>query len=214
MIQKLLGKNKINAEEEQRLRKEKTAQQWMPVEDITDKVVYLKNKMLVAAVRVGPINIHLLSEREQKAKIQMLYEVLNGLEYAYQPFSAARPVDLNGYIARQEQLKQVETDYIRRKLYTGSIQAAAYKATSGEALERYFYVVIPERAEGHAEDIVIQKATDLAGALTDIGLVSHVCSDQELREMNFIFTHPAQASVEQMPTGNLELPVFYQGGKD
>lgn len=213
-IKSPLFSKKKETEQDIMAEKEKTAQNWMPVKDIYNQIMYRKDDTLAAAVKVQPINIHLLSITEQKVKINALFEALNGIDYPLQIFTIARPVDLDGYISKLNMMKQNEDDLRKRKLFDGSIQVAAQKATSGEALERDFYVVIAQENIKYVEAILLEKAKDLSNKLTSAGLISNVCTDQELRELNFVFTHPAQASIEKAPRDQFALPTFYDKEDD
>lgn len=210
-IKKLLPakKTKEDIEKDLMISRQNTAQQWIPIKDIYEELMYFKDDSLAIALKVQPINIHLLSEAEQKVKVQGLFEALNGADYSLQIYTVARPVDLDGYIAKLRTLQSKETDFIKRKLYSGSIQVAAQKATSGEALERDFYIIIRQKNEKYAEELLKQKAGDLATRLSGAGLATNICSDQELRDLNFIFTHPAQAAIEKAPQDDFSLPTAY-----
>ncbi|MGE7828542.1 hypothetical protein [Paenibacillus sp. NPDC093718] len=193
--------------------KEPSSQSWVPIKDIHNNIIYRKDNVIVSAVRVQPINIALLSENEQVRKIKQLEEVLNGIDYKNQTLSIAKPVDLDAYILGLEQMKQEADTALIARLLNGYIQQAASKATSGEALERHFYILIDQalsKKAQHEEQVLLQKALELANGLTHAELLSHVCNDNELRDLQFIFSNPNQAAYERAPLNSQSLPpVFF-----
>lgn len=60
------------------LKNKAVAQQWMPVMDINNELLHLKNGSIVGFIKVQPLNMDLLSKKEQRRKIKSLTEVYNG----------------------------------------------------------------------------------------------------------------------------------------
>jgi hypothetical protein len=205
-------KNNIkNAVPIQATAQSKTAstQMWLPINDIRNGLVYRKDGYILAAVRIQPININLLSVKERKRKVKQLEGVLNGIDYQYQIFCIGKPVDLDSYIVELETLR-ADTDSILKKRLLGiySRQAVA-KATSGEAIERHFYMIIDQKLSKKPqldEQVLLQRAVELASNMSSAELLGSVCSEIELRTLNFIFTTPAQSSYERAPTNAIFLP--------
>lgn len=191
-------------------------QSWLPILDIRDQMIIRTDGHLVSAVRVMPVNMHLLSDSEQDKKIFSLHEVINGLNYTPQILSIARPVDLDAYVHKLERMRNDETDFVKRKILENTIRQAALMATSGETVERQFFILVtepPNKKAGQAEANLYKKVHDLASNLTAAELVSHVCTDQELRELLFVFLNPVQAAYERAPLHNGPyMPPVYHGG--
>lgn len=180
-----------------------SVQAWLPFYDVNMGFLWRRDNHLVTAVRVEPINLSLLSEKEQKRKVHMLFEVINGMECEWGMTALQRPVDLDEYISNQEALRNQETHYMRRRILDSSIRNAANVASSGEAIELMFYILLanPLSAKKQALDMqqLQNKAIELADNLSGAELESHVCDDQELRELEFLFLNPLQAAFERAP---------------
>ncbi|RCW41646.1 hypothetical protein [Paenibacillus prosopidis] len=180
-----------------------SVQAWLPFYDVNMGFLWRRDNHLVTAVRVEPINLSLLSEKEQKRKVHMLFEVINGMECEWGITALQRPVDLDEYISNQEALRNQETHYMRRRILDSSIRNAANVASSGEAIELMFYILLtnPLSAKKQALDMqqLQNKAIELADNLSGAELESHVCDDQELRELEFLFLNPLQAAFERAP---------------
>ena len=176
-----------------------SVQEWMPIVDINKSIKYRKDGKLVSAMRVEPINIGLLSEREQDRIITSMNEIINGLERSYQTLCVPKPVNLDPYLLELEQRIKDTQINIKRKILQNALKKAAFITTSGEAVERSFYILLEQEPGKFAEDQALKDINELASEFTGMGLVSHVCSDREHLELEFLITHPAQASTERVP---------------
>lgn len=186
-----------------------STQNWLPIIDIKNSLVYRKDNYIVSAIRVQPINMRLLSDREKKRKVKRLEEALTGIDYNFQIISIAKPVDLDAFIAKIENERAATESVLKKKLLGMYSRQAGAKATSGEALERHFYFLIDQplgKKPQLDEEILIQRATQLASHLSSAELLSTVCGDSDLRTLQFIFTNPAHAAFERAPTDSIFLP--------
>lgn len=187
-----------------------SVQAWLPFYDVNMGFLWRRDSHIVAAVSIEPINLALLSEKEQKRKVHLLFEVLNSLEQDWSWTVLQRPVDLDEHIARKEEKRNQETHYMRRRILDSSIRNAAKVAGSGEAIELMFYfLLVGNLSKKQAMDIqdLSSRAHELADNLTGAELKSHVCDDQEIRELEFIFLNPLQAAFERAPeSGGHYLP--------
>ena len=212
IIESLFNKKQVDPEVTMRDRRQKAAQDWLPIFDIKDNTVYRRDGEIVSIVKIQPLNIKLLTANEQKVKINALLEALNGMDFSFQIFITAKPVDLDGYIAKLEMMKEYANTK-RKRLLEQYIKTASRKASSGEALERNFYIICSMLKDKKAgEAVLFEKAREVAANLTSAGLSSHVCNEQDLRDLYFTFAHPVQSAVERSPLENIALPPLYSEG--
>jgi len=208
MLIGLLKREKISKREKGKAdeQRKKTVQDWFPVKDIGDNMILLKDERYVCALRVWPLNIGLKSESEKKRIIQSMYEALNGLKDTMQIFALGRPVDLDSYISFLQSKSKEEINMTKKRLLQEYLKYVASIVTSGEAIERRFFIMI----SGKEKDELKVKAHELASNLEKSGLKSDMASDQDLIDMLFSFTHPAQAAFEKAPSfsGPYLPPVF------
>jgi hypothetical protein len=180
-----------------------SVQAWLPFYDVNMGFLWRRDNHLVTAVRVEPINLNLLSEKERERKVHMLFEVVNGMECEWGMTALQRPVDLDEYIGKQESLRNQESHYMRRRILDSTIRNAAKVASSGEAIELMFYILLASPLSSKKQALDMQQlqnqSSELADNLSAAELESHVCDDQELRELEFIFLNPLQAAFERAP---------------
>ncbi|MGG3471570.1 hypothetical protein ABES02_29400 [Neobacillus pocheonensis] len=181
-------------------------QKWIPFDDVYNYYVHRKDGYLLSYVQVQPVNITLLSKNEQRRKIQRLNEVLNGIDYDYQFLSIPRPADLDGYIAGLEAKKNKQQNTMKRRILNNNIVHASSMASNGEAMERQFYYIlyIQEGKEiAKVEKQLYRRSFELANKLSSTAeLPSHVCEEQECRNLLFLFLNPLQAAYERAPVGS------------
>lgn len=182
--------------------KNDSAQKWLPVSDVNNSFLKRRDNQLVVAIRITPINIDLLSDGEKKRKIAVLDEVFNGLginRIPFQIFCIGKPVDLDSYIVKLQSLSQNTDNVMRKRILQNGIRQAAYYATSGETLDRGFYLILYQETSSTAEIELMGRANEITMGLNTVGLQSEICSDKQILEMLLLFTHPVQASFERMP---------------
>lgn len=199
---------KLSPEELQKQKRELTANQWIPIADIDENIVYRKDGTLVGMLRVQPLNINLLSDREQRIKVSALTEELNGEKEPFQIFCIGRPVDLNNFLEWLKDKAKQEKDRTKKRLLNNFIKEASYKASSGETIERRFYIIITKPDAKKAEVDLINRLKELKRKLLTVGLISKVCTDDELLDVYSLFSYPIQASFERATADMLFSPIL------
>lgn len=121
-----------------------TTQEHLPVEDIKDDLVILKDGSCAMILSLASVNFDLLSEAEQEAIIYAYGALLNSLTFSIQILIRSQRKDISTYLSlleKQEIAKQVSP------LLSGLI--SSYRKFVGEmvkknnVLDKKFYVVIP-----------------------------------------------------------------------
>lgn len=209
----LKSKNKketLSQEEIIQQNKEKTAQQWIPISDIDGAIIYRKDNTMLAMMRVQPENLELLSDNEKKRKVDALAEELNGEKDGLQIFCIGRPVDLNNYLDWLQDKAKMEQDFTRKMVLKGFIQEASKTASSGETIERRFYIIISkENNSNKAADELIGRINELQIKFNQAELNTNICYDDEILDVLSLFANPIQASIERN-TIQMDLPTLLE----
>ena len=202
-------KESVTSEQAEKQRRERTAQQWIPVLDIENSLVYRKDNTLLVMLRVQPDNLELLSDKEKRRKVDSLAEQLNGETEGLQIFCIGRPVDLNNYLEWLQEKAKMEQDFTRKAVLKGYIHQASEMASSGETTERRFYIILTKTAGGKAEEELLDRVKDLRNKLSQSELKSEICKDDELMDVFSLFANPVQASFERTEL-TMDLPPILQ----
>lgn len=118
-------------------------QQFVPIKEIRDGVVVLKDGSLRSVVMCQAINLDLKSDDEQTAIILQFQNFLNALEFSIQIVASSRRLDIRPYILKlEERLEKIEGDLLRiqTREYIQFIQK--FNETY-DVMSKYFYIVIP-----------------------------------------------------------------------
>lgn len=203
-------KEVLTSEEKATKTKALTAQQWLPISDIEGNVIYRKDNIITAMLRVQPENIDLLSDREQRRKVDSLAEGFNGEREPIQIFCVGRPVDLSDYLEELNGQSKMEQDFVRKMVLKGYIQQASKIASSGEASERRFYVIIFKHIEDNrTENELINRINELHIKFSQAELNCNICNEDELIEVLALFASPIQAAFEKTVLEYELAPILY-----
>ena len=115
----------------------------LPIAEIKDGVVVLKDGTLRAVLMTSSINFSLKSEDEQNALISSYVSFLNGLDFPLQIVVQSRQLQIKPYV---EKLREVERNQANELL---RVQTADYRSfveelvQIGQIMTKRFYVVVP-----------------------------------------------------------------------
>lgn len=175
-------------------KKDNTVQNWLPIKDIKEGLIYHSDGKPVAVVRVEPSAFTLLSEREKERRISALFEAIQAVPGDMQIAAVPRPIDLDVYIKDLEEKLQ-ETQGKRKTMLRGYANYVRKITAGAEAMEKRFFILIPGTKKG--EDELLHKTQEFIGELGRAELDAHICSYQEILDMLFSFFHMAQAAFER-----------------
>lgn len=190
-------------------------QDWLPFKDIEDGLVLTKSGYLLSVLRVQPININLKSETEKSRVIATVHEAFNGLQHGIQVLCLSRPIDLDVYIKRLQEVYGEQERVRARALLLDYIRYVSNMVAKGEALEKRYYILLALKDNTkQARTELRQKALELAGGLMRSGLEVHMCDDQEIIDLLYTFHNPVQAAVERAPEAGKNYNLTVYGGNE
>ena len=142
--------------------KAQATQDFVPLKEVRDGVVILKDGSLRALLMASSINLALKSQNEQQAIIAQFQNFLNSLEFAVQFFIQSRDLDIRPYIALLEERYVQELDDLMK------IQIREYIAFIKDFTERAnimtknFFIVVPY------DPALISRGGGIAGTISNI----------------------------------------------
>lgn len=123
--------------------KAEATQEFVPIKEVRDGIVVLKDGSLRALLMASSINLALKSQDEQQAIIAQFQNFLNSLEFTAQFFVESRQLDIRPYIGLLEDRYAAELDDLMK------IQIREYIAFIKDFTERAnimtknFFIVVP-----------------------------------------------------------------------
>ncbi|MCK9445797.1 hypothetical protein M0Q50_02765 [bacterium] len=197
------------------------SQQFMPVEQIREGVMVMKDKSLKGILLVSSLNFALKSEDEQMAIIYQFQNFLNSLDFSCQIIVNSRRVNITGYIDKIKDLENKQKNELLK------IQTAEYRAfieeivANGSIMSKSFYVVVPyfpmtelpnittsggesktsltEKKFQNGKYQLWQRMEYVSLGIRRCGLKSATLGSEELIELLWGLHHPKQAELGYYP---------------
>ncbi|MBI2600531.1 hypothetical protein HYW42_01145 [Candidatus Daviesbacteria bacterium] len=169
-----------------------TTQQHLPIRDIKDDLVLLKDGGSALVLQVGAVNFGLLSEREQIAIISSFAQMLNSLSFSIQILIHSERLNLSSYTQKLEQAQKMQTNPLLSSMigrYKTFIQKIVKE---NDVLDKKFYLVIPaysielgiglstEDMFTKAKTLLLPRKDQIIRQLSRISLRSNQLSTREL----------------------------------
>lgn len=119
------------------------AQQFVPVKEVRDGIIVMKDGTLAMAVLVSSINLSLKSYDEQRATLMQFQNFLNTLDFPIQIVIQSRRYDIRPYIlSLQNRLKQ-QTESLLQVQTREYIQFIQSFTDQVNIMRKNFFVVVP-----------------------------------------------------------------------
>ncbi len=121
----------------------KATQDFVPIKEIRDGVVILKDGSMRAVVMASSINFALKSADEQQGVILQFQNFLNGLDFSVQISVQSRELDIRPYIAMLEGRYRNEVGDLMKIQIREYIQFVKNFVDQTSIMTKTFFVVIP-----------------------------------------------------------------------
>jgi len=120
-----------------------STQEHLPIEDIVDDIVLLKDGSCAAVLRLSSVNFDLLSEREQSALVFAYGGILNSLNFPVQIVINSTTKDVSKYLARLKEAEEEQSSQLLRMRIQSYRKFIEEIVKKNDVLSKTFYVVIP-----------------------------------------------------------------------
>ncbi len=130
------------------VQKAAATQSFVPVKEIRDGAILLKDGSLRAILMASSINFALKSADEQQAVILQFQNFLNSLEFTTQIFVQSRKLDIRPYIALLEERYEAQIDDLMRIQVREYIEFIRSFTESVNIMSKSFFIVVPYSPSG------------------------------------------------------------------
>lgn len=121
----------------------KSTQDFVPVSEVRDGVIILKDRSLRAILLASSINFALKSEDEQTAFIVQFQNFLNSLDFSVEIFVQSRMLDIRPYVATLEAAYKEQIDDLMRIQIREYIEFIKSFTEAANIMTKNFFVVVP-----------------------------------------------------------------------
>lgn len=121
----------------------KSTQDFLPVSEVRDGIVLLKDGGLRAILLASSLNFALKSEDEQTAFIVQFQNFLNSLDFSVEIFVQSRMLDIRPYVATLEAAYKNQLDDLMRIQIREYIEFIKSFTEAANIMTKNFFVVVP-----------------------------------------------------------------------
>ena len=189
--------------------KVQTANDFVNVMDIKNRVLYSKDMYVFGFIRVPPISRELMSQAEQEIVIRNLAVEMSAEQKPFKFFSISRPVNISDLIDDLTDAYMVAETPQQKELLKNDIDTINNFALSGDVVERQFYFIIWEKYYDGVQDYMVKRAEELCSRLAVVQKDVHLLNDNEIVQLCNLFVNPAYSHFED---GNVLPSVPVLGG--
>lgn len=126
-----------------------STQRYLPISEIKEDTVVLKNGGLRAVLAVNAINFNLKSETEQEGIIAGYGAFMNTLLFPIQIMVRSARLNIDPYIADLREMGDKQTNGLLKKQTLGYAGFVERLINVADIMQKKFYVVVP--VDGHTE---------------------------------------------------------------
>lgn len=121
----------------------KATQEFVPIKEIRDGVIVLKDGGLRAIVLANSINLSLKSDDEQKATILQFQSFLNTLDFSVQISVQSRKLNIRPYLLLLEERVKIQNEALLKLQTKEYIEFVKNFTESVSIMTKTFFVVVP-----------------------------------------------------------------------
>lgn len=121
----------------------KATQEFIPIKEVRDGIIVLKDGELRAIVLANSVNLSLKSSDEQKATILQFQSFLNTLDFSVQISIQSRRLDIRPYLLLLENRAKVQTEPLLKLQTKEYIDFIRNFTDSVAIMTKSFFVVVP-----------------------------------------------------------------------
>ena len=172
------------------MKKIKSIQKWIPIEDILDKgIIKTKKNKYIKILKVIPINFNLKTQLEKESILNSYKIFLKTCNFDMQILIQSKKEDLSGHIENIQKISHKENNKIIQEYSKDYIKFIKEKNNKNKSASKNIYLIIKNNSENLEENIIQElneKYFKIKECLSRCGNLITDCNDKE--EIKLILT--------------------------
>ena len=123
--------------------KKSSTQDFVPIQDVRNNVVILKNGQLCTVLIASSINFALKSTDEQHAILQQFQSFLNTIDFSLQFYTQSRRLDIEPYLLKLQAMESKQDNDLMRIQLREYVQFIRTFVAEVDVMSKNFFIVIP-----------------------------------------------------------------------
>lgn len=173
-----------------------TAEQEINILDIKNNLIYTRDNLVIAILKINSLNMQLFSKKELINKIKDITSELSTETKEFKMTSIARPVDVGSLIDFLRNILNNSTDSIQKRLLRENIRETLNLTLIGDAVERQNLLIISEPLSDNVEQEIQKRAREIVQKFDNCGMKLEILNDQYLIQVCNSFTNMSVATKE------------------
>lgn len=166
-----------------------TAGQEINILDIKNNLIYTRDNLIIAILKINSLNMQLFSKKELLNKVKDITSELSTETKEFKMTSIARPVDVGSLIDYLRDILSNTTDSIQKRLLRENIRETLNLTLVGDAVERQNLLIISEEVSDSAEQELQKRAREIVQKFDNCGMKLEILNDQYLIQVCNSFTN-------------------------
>jgi len=191
-------KNNNNKPADTKTQQELTAQEFVNVKDIHDRFLYTRDGQVIAYIKIHPISIDLFSDNEKEQIARVLTAELSSIQKPFKFLAVSRPVDITPLVNEYTTLLSETTDQKQKELLRNEIMEISNFATSGEVIERNFFIMLWSKYREGIELDLIKDCKEMILKFESANISCDLIKEQEIVRLCNLVNNPAYTHIENM----------------
>lgn len=189
-----------------------SAQQFIPLEEIKDDLVFLKNGSISLVISTSAVNFSLLFETEQISIIESFAGLLNSLSFPIQIVIRSKRLDVTSYLEKLKQAAQTQPNPLLAQMTHHYFNFVTSIIKENNVLDKQFYVCLNvssielgvfhkggEDLTKKALTILIPRRDHLLRQLSQLGLKARQLKSEELVKLFYDIYNPSDTESTDTP---------------
>lgn len=167
----------------------KSCNEEINIKDIRNNFLYTNDNKVMCYIKIQPLNLYLLSNKEQEQIIKQLSAELSSETKEMKFFSIARPVDVSNLIQDLQDRASNSLEQIQKGLLKKHINETVRLTFTGEAVERQNFLIIWQDISDYAEKDLWKRAMELVNKFANCNIKSEILDEQYIIQLCSGFTN-------------------------
>lgn len=169
--------------------KDKSCNDEINIKDVRNNFLYTKDDKIMLYIKIQPLNIDLLSDKEQEQIIKTLAGELSSEIKEMKFFSISRPVDVGDLVEDLRKIQNDSLDQVQKTLLNKHINETIKLTFTGDAVERQNFLLIWQNISEYAEKDLLKRAMDLVNKFLSCNIKSEILEEQYIIQLCSGFTN-------------------------
>lgn len=170
--------------------------QFLNIKDIKGNYLYTLDEQVISFIKVNPMNIELLSDKELESKMDFASIEFSNEQFPYKIIVIPRAVDISDYIREQEELRNKLTSDVCIEIINNRIISTTEMIENKNIIENEFYIMIFDTNKDNIEIELNKRANNWISRLKNCGLKSEILEERDIILLVKSFTIPEFARTE------------------